>query len=214
MSMSIPYERTGRTHQKARTRNALIESARTLLAEGVTPTVEQAADAAQVSRTTAYRYFPNQRALVVATFPEVTATSLLPDPAPEDPADRLEALTEALTQQILEHEPQLRAQLRLSLEADGGERHELPFRTGKALVWIEEALAPLREQIPEAEFRRLALAIRTAIGIEALVWLTDIAALSREEATGLMRWSAQALLQAALAAGRPARRRSRTTVSR
>lgn len=108
----------------------------------------------------------------------------------------------------------LRAQLRLSLEADGGERRELPFRTGKAVVWIEEALAPLREQMPEAELRRLALAIRTAVGIEALVWLTDIAGLSRKEATGLMRWSAQALLQAALAEGRSARRRSRTTASR
>jgi hypothetical protein len=159
-------------------------------------------------------YHENQRALIVATFPEVTATSILPDPAPEDPADRLEALTDALTEQILEHEPELRAQLRLSLEADGGEPRELPFRTGRAVVWIEEALAPLRERMPEVELRRLVLAIRTAVGIEALVWLTDIAGLSREEATGLMRWSARALLQAALAEQRPAGRRSRTTVSR
>ncbi|MGE5275269.1 MAG: TetR/AcrR family transcriptional regulator [Verrucomicrobiota bacterium] len=199
MNMSIPYERVGRTHQKARTRGALIDAARRLLAEGVTPTVEQAADAAQVSRTTAYRYFRNQRALIVATFPEVTAGSLLPDPAPEDPADRLEAVTEALTNQILEHEPELRAQLRLSLEDGGVQRRELPFRTGKAVVWIEEALAPLRERVPEAEFHRLALAIRTAVGIEALVWLTDIAGLSREEAADLMRWSARALFDAAVA---------------
>ncbi len=198
MDMSIPYESTGRTRQKARTRKALIDAARTLLAEGVTPTVEQAADAAQVARTTAYRYFANQRALIVATFPEITVKSLLPDAPPADPVARLAAVTEALTSRILEHEPELRAQLRLSLEVDGDERRELPFRTGRAAVWIEEALTPLRGRMPEAELRRLALAIRTAVGIEALIWLTDIARLSREEATELMRWTAGALLRAAL----------------
>jgi len=35
--------------------------------------------------------------------------------------------------------------------------------------------------------------------MEALVWLTDIAGLSRKEAVQLMRWSAAALLMSALA---------------
>jgi AcrR family transcriptional regulator len=199
MSMAIPYERTGRTRQKARTRNALIQAARDSLADGVTPTVEQAADAALVSRTTAYRYFPNQRALIAATFPQVAATSLLPDPAPEDPAARLDAVVGALARLTVEHEPELRAQLRLSLESGSGERRELPFRTGRAIVWIEEALAPLRGRMREPELRRLILAIRSAVGIEALVWLTDVAGLSRDEAVDLMWWSARALLRSALA---------------
>src|SRR4029453_8514070 len=129
MGMSIPYEETGRTQQKARTRAALVQAARELLAEGVSPAVEHAADAAQVSRTTAYRYFPNQRALIVATFPEVAASSLLPDPPPEDPTARVDAVAGALARRVVEHEPELRAQLRLSLEAGQGERPELPFRT-------------------------------------------------------------------------------------
>jgi AcrR family transcriptional regulator len=198
MGMSVPYEATGRTRQKARTRTALIQAARDLLAEGVTPTVEQAADAAQISRTTAYRYFPNQRALIVATFPEVAATSLLPDAAPADPAERLDLVAKALTGQAIEHEAELRAHLRLSLEA-AGDRPELPFRTGRAIGWIEEALSPLQQRLSAQELRRLVLAIRAAVGIEALVWLTDVAGLSREEAADLMHWSAQALLRAALA---------------
>jgi hypothetical protein len=43
------------------------------------------------------------------------------------------------------------------------------------------------------------LAIRAACGIEALVWLTDIGGLSREEAVEVMRGSAQALLRSAMA---------------
>ncbi len=201
--MSIPYESTGRTRQKARTREALVGAARELLGSGQTPTVEQAAEVASISRTTAYRYFPNQRALLVATFPEIAASSLLPDPAPEDPLARLDAVTEALANQLIEHEPELRTQLRVSLESDGNQSRELPFRTGRAVGWIEDALAPLKGRIPRPELRRLVLAIRCAVGIEALVWLTDIAGLSREEAADTMRWSARALLQSALAKTAP-----------
>jgi AcrR family transcriptional regulator len=201
MVMSVPYEATGRTRQKARTRAALIEAGREFLSDGVTPTVEQAADAAGVSRTTAYRYFPNQRALIVATFPEVAAASLLPDSPPEDPAARLDAVIDALTGQLVEHEPELRAHLRLSLESANGERPDLPFRTGRAIGWIEEALAPLQGQLSDPDLRRLVLAIRSAVGIEALVWLTDVAALSRDEAVDVMRWSARALLRATLSEG-------------
>ena len=196
--MSIPYEASGRTRQKARTRRAIVDAARALLAQGSTPTVEQAADAAEVSRTTAYRYFRNQRALLAATFPEVTAASLLPDPPPTDPAERLRAVVRTLATHILEHEPELRAQLRISLEPRDGNGSELPFRTGRAVIWLDEALAPLRDRMTAHDFRRLVLAIRTAVGIEALVWLTDVAGLSRTEAGDLMRWSAEALLRGAL----------------
>jgi AcrR family transcriptional regulator len=195
MGMSIPYEETGRAQQKARTRAALVQAARELLAEGVSPTVEQAADAAQVSRTTAYRYFPNQRALLVATFPEVAASSLVPDTASEDPKARFEAVVETLASRIVEHEPALRAQLRLSLEPDGKAR-ELPYRAGRAIGWIEDALFPLRGRMTGEELRQLALATRCAVGIEALVWLTDVAGLSRDEAVEMMRWSARRLFQA------------------
>ncbi|MBA3427049.1 MAG: TetR family transcriptional regulator, partial [Actinobacteria bacterium] len=69
--MTVPYERTGRTNQKSRTRAALIAAARELLAQGVTPTIEGAAAAAAISRTTAYRYFPNLRALLAAAYPHI-----------------------------------------------------------------------------------------------------------------------------------------------
>jgi AcrR family transcriptional regulator len=213
MGMSIPYERTGRTHQKARTRAALLDATRALLAEGVTPTVEQAADRAAISRTTAYRYFTNQRALLTAVYPEIAAGSLLDADAPADPAARLELVVERFIAQILEHEPTLRAQLRLSLEPGPTEPDQLPFRRGRVIGWIEDALAPLREHMSAAELRRLVLAIRATTGIEALVWLTDVAGLPREEAAELMRSSARALLRDACRDGRGADLRFQEPVS-
>lgn len=206
--MSTPYELNGRTGQKRRTREALVAAARELVAKGESPTVEAAAAAAAISRTTAYRYFPSQRALLAAAHPETAATSLLPDDAPDDVAARLDLVIGTFTRRNLETEAQQRTMLRLSLEADPIERARLPLRQGRAIGWIEDALAPLRPKMGKTEVHRLAIAIRSATGIEALVWLTDVAGLSRAKARELMCWSARALLQAALADdGRVASRR-------
>jgi AcrR family transcriptional regulator len=195
MSMSIPYERTGRTRQKARTRTALLDVTRDLLARGRTPTVEEAAETAGISRATAYRYFPNQRALLVATHPEIDAASLLGDDPPAGPEERLDRVLAELVRMTIANEPELRTMLRLSLEPASNEH--LVLRQGRAIGWIEEALEPLRNELPPAELRRLVLAIRSACGIEALVWLTDVGGLTRDEAADLMRWSALSLLRAA-----------------
>ena len=197
MSMSISYERTGRITQKARTRATLIDAAQRLLADGRTPTVEDAAEAAAVSRATAYRYFPNRRALLVAAHPEVEATDLLGEDAPEDARERLDRTIAELIGLTLDTEPELRTMLRLSLEP--GPPHEQLLRQGRAIGWIEKALAPLQARLDPPELRRLVLAIRATCGIEALVWLTDVARLSRQEASELMHWSALALLRTALA---------------
>jgi AcrR family transcriptional regulator len=198
MDMKVPYELTGRTNQKARTRNALIAAAHQLLAKGVTPTVEEAAVEASVSRTTAYRYFPNSRALLVATFPEIEMRSLLGADPPEDPLARLEIVAESLTRRIIEHEPEYRAQLRLALEGEPAGGESLPLRRGRRIRWIEDALAPLRGRMPKRELQRLVYGIGATLGIEALVWLTDMGGLSREEAVEVMRSNASTLLRSAL----------------
>src|SRR5918999_6208141 len=101
MEMDVPYLHTGRTSQKARTRDALVAAARELLAKGVTPTVEEAAAEADIGRTTAYRYFPNSRALLAATFPEIEMDSLLGEGPPEDLLARLEIVAESQTRRIV-----------------------------------------------------------------------------------------------------------------
>jgi AcrR family transcriptional regulator len=199
MGKSEPYEATGRTAQKMRTRQALIDAARTLIDVGVTPTVEEAADAASISRTTAYRYFPNQHDLLVAAHPEIEMRSLLDDRAAVSVEARLDAVMSDYLQQTIDKETALRAALRLSLEPHGIHREKLLLRQGRVITWLKDAFEPLRDRLSEAAIERLAYAIRAAAGIEALIWLCDVGGLSREEAKKLMLWSARALLQVALA---------------
>jgi AcrR family transcriptional regulator len=198
MDMDVPYLHTGRTSQKARTKDALIAAARRLLAKGVTPTLEEAATEASIGRTTAYRYFPNSRTLLAATYPEIEMDSLLgPDP-PEDPLARLEIVAEDQTRRLVDYEPEYRAQLRLALEGEPAGGESLPLRRGRRIRWIEDALAPLRVRMPQTELRRLVYGIGATLGIEALVWLTDMGGLSREEAVEVMRSNARTLLHSAL----------------
>lgn len=194
--MSTAYEEVGRVRQKRRTRNALVTAARELVAEGATPTVETAAERAGVSRTTAYRYFPTQASLLATAHPEIVTTTLLPDPAPTDVAERVELVVARVTDMVVDTEPQQRTMLRLSL-APGVRRDELLLRQGRVIGWLEDALAPLDGELGGEVIRRLAVAIRSTIGIESFVWLTDVAGLTNTEAVETMRWSARSLFEAA-----------------
>jgi len=200
--MAIPYEQTGRRNQKVRTRDALVAAARTLLADGLTPTVEEAAAAAAVSRTTAYRYFRNQHALIGAAHPEIDQASLLPPDGPDDPMARLDLVLQASGRIVVEWEPQLRASLRLSLEP-GGDPTGPVLRRGRVIGWLLDALVPLAATRPDLDLRRTAIAIRSATGIEAFIWLVDVAHLSRDEALRLMRENGHAILRAAIDAAGP-----------
>jgi AcrR family transcriptional regulator len=194
--MEMPYERSGRTEQKSRTRQALVDATRELLAQGLTPKVEDAAERAGISRTTAYRYFPNQRSLLLGAQPQIQPDTLLGDDAPTDPRARLTAFMAAFTHYNLEYEPQLRTALRLSLEP----RADRPvLRRGRAIGWIEDALAPLRHTHPHVNVHQLAIAIRSGTGIESLIWLLDIAGFTPDQATETVRHTALALLDAELA---------------
>jgi AcrR family transcriptional regulator len=199
MFVSTDYEATGRTRQKQRTRNDLIAAARELIAQGgAAPTVEQAAEAAAVSRTTAYRYFGSQRELLVAAHPEVDLTSMLPADIGDDPETRLLAVVRVFIDSVIANELQQRTMLRLSLDAST-QPTQLPLRQGRAIRWFSDALAPAVDQLTDAGVRRLALAARSAVGIESLVWLLDVAGVTHEEAADIMLSSARALVRDALA---------------
>jgi AcrR family transcriptional regulator len=196
--MSVSYQDTGRVRQKARTRDALVAATRKLLRDGMTPSVERAADAAAVSRTTAYRYFPTQHALLAATFPQLEADSLLGAAPPADARDRIALFAQRMTELILANEAEMRAMLRLSLDPKVS-LHEVALRQGRRTTWVADALAPLRPTLAKARFEQLTLAIAAAAGIESFVWLVDVGGVERKRAADVIRSTCVALLEHELA---------------
>ncbi len=209
--MTEAWQQEGRINQKRRTRAAILAAAVELLEGGQRPTVAEVADAALVSRATAYRYFPTQEYLLFEAALESTRSDidreLDENTLPEDPEARLEMLIDALQKRIIDKEAAFRTMLRLSLEQSpqeeeryGGDSVPSPrLRGGGRVRWIEKALAPVEGRFEESDFRRLVAALSLCMGIEALVVLRDVCALESSEAEEVLRWAARTLLRSSLA---------------
>ncbi|MBX3574361.1 MAG: TetR/AcrR family transcriptional regulator [Mesorhizobium sp.] len=188
---------------RARTRRLMLETATRLMQAGVTPSVSEVAEAAEVSRATAYRYFPSQAALVEAVVDEALGPILAWRSDSRDPQTRVADLLDTSLPRIDTFEATFRAALRLSLEEwaqrkAGAPASETPFRRGHRVDLLREALQPLRENVSAKKVERLAQALSLIFGVEALVVLKDMWKLDAEDTEGVVRWAASALVRAAI----------------
>mgnify|MGYP000879843905 CR=1 FL=1 len=195
--------KAARSNQKHRTRKDLLRAAARLLKEGRTPSLEEIAEAALVSRATAYRYFPGVEALLLeASFDVETPEpeAVFPPGTPDDPVERLGRADAALHELILENGPALRTMLAHALtrgltgEAGG----EVPQRQNRRTPLIEAALDPVRDRLGPDAFDRLCNALALVIGTEGMIVFQDVLQVTDEEARATKRWAIRALVEAAL----------------
>jgi AcrR family transcriptional regulator len=202
-----PEKLNGRDRQKGRTRKALLAAATSLLARGITPSITDVADAAEISRRTAYRYFPTQEQLLVEAALEGLRPAIgdaIENPAngyPDDPEARLDRTAIALQNGAVANEQLLRTMIRLTVSrTPSGEATEstTPRRGYRRIDWIELALEPVRKKLGKRRFERLVSALTVCLGIDALIVLRDICGLTNAEAESVTRWTAQSLLRTSL----------------
>jgi AcrR family transcriptional regulator len=191
--------RKGRESQKNRTRKALVAAAGELMRAGRQPTVADSAEAAGISRATAYRYFPTQEMLLAEVALFGTDGPLIPAVADRaHVAEALGHLVRRVGTWTYANEQPLRTLLRLSLDPATGVR-----RPGHRIEWIADALGPARRDIDPETYNRLSKALTLMLGIDPVVVMKDIAGASREEALEALEWSARTLVEAALSKGPP-----------
>jgi AcrR family transcriptional regulator len=188
---------------RARTRRLMLETATRLMQEGAIPSVSEVAEAAEVSRATAYRYFPSQAALVEAVVDEALGPILAWRSTSSDAVARVADLFHTSLPRVDAFEATFKAALKLSLDQWALRRAGVPhgepqFRRGHRIVLLREALRPLESTLPAAEIERLAQALSLIFGVEALVVLKDIWGLDGERAESVATWAAVALVRAAL----------------
>ncbi|HEY3557737.1 MAG TPA: TetR/AcrR family transcriptional regulator [Kribbella sp.] len=189
-----------RDNQKRRTRKALVDAAGRLIAEGRRPSVAEVADAADISRRTAYRYFPSAEQLSVEATLEATRQnmelSIEAGRADEPVADRVDRLVDALSRMTLDNEALLRQMIRFTIDRDQIEQG-VPPRPARRLEYVERALAPLQGELDAGELDRLTHALTVVIGIESTIVLRDICGLDSADILHVQHWAARALLAAA-----------------
>jgi AcrR family transcriptional regulator len=202
----------GRVNQRRRTRKDLLAAAARLLKGGRTPDMDAVAEAAMVSRATAYRYFPSVEALLVEAPLDGTV------PAPDDvfagdrstdPVARVEKAEAAMHAAVYRNEPQLRAMLAASLErtsnAAAGASADVPVRQNRRTPLIEAALAPARGRLTDGAYDNLRAALALVFGTESMIVFKDVLDLDERTARRVKAWAAQALVRAALAESASAR---------
>ena len=101
---------------RARTRRLMLDTASRLMQAGATPSVSEVAEAAGVSRATAYRYFPSQAALVQAVVDEGLGPILTWQSRSADPRRRVAELLDTAMPRIEAFEATFKAALKLSLD--------------------------------------------------------------------------------------------------
>lgn len=188
-----------RDNQRRRTRKDLLQAASRLMKAGQTPTLEEIAEDAMVSRATAYRYFPGLDALLLEASLDVAV------PGPDeifggdtsgDVTARLMRVDVAMHDMIAANEPALRAMLVHALQRSMAEG-DVPARQNRRTPAIEAALGPVRNQLDPAATTLLANSMALVVGIEALVVLKDVLQLDDAEARETRAWAIAALTEAA-----------------
>ena len=190
----------GRANQKSRTRQDLLRAAARLMQDRRTPTLADVAEAAMVSRATAYRYFPGMDALLVEAALDVAmpdAGSLFAGVSEADPVARLDRVDKAVAEMIRANEPALRHMLIHSLQRRLEAGDGLPSRQNRRTPLIEAALAPARGALADDQHDRLARALALVIGTESMIVFKDVLGLADAEADHVRRWMIRALVAAA-----------------
>lgn len=191
---------SGRVGQKLRTRDALVNAAAEFLAKGQAFSVAEVADRAQVSRATAYRYFPTHAelyahaALWKLTLLENKEFEKVFDN--ESVFDLVDALVTESDKSTRAHEDEYRAVLRLSLDRANGRAKPVrsPFRRES----VKRAMASVEASLGKEAFERVSAALCLTIGIEAAVVFGDVCLVPATRSREIKRWAARAILQAAL----------------
>jgi AcrR family transcriptional regulator len=202
-----------RDNQKRRTRRAIVTAAADLLSAGRQPTVAEVADAAEVSKATAYSYFPKQQVLLEEAGLELAEKARVEDAlnaawagCGEDVLRRWEVFCPIYYDLYRRNEAVYRSMLRTQqerwLEANArGQADSVVVRQARRVPIIDELLAPLRPKVAAPDYRRLADSLAVVAGIEPLVVLKDICGLPFDQAVERMTWAGRVMIQATLTAG-------------
>jgi AcrR family transcriptional regulator len=197
------YESTGRTNQKLRTRAALVDTATRLVRQGKTPSVAEVAEAALISKSTAYRYFPSQELLLLEVgLSEIVKEELdalyAASERPGPPQERLDAVIAGDFAMQVRHEDAIRRAVSAWIVRDAPGSAAKVRRPGNRLQYVARALEAIQPEVGSERFNRLVQALAMCMGIESLIVLKDICGLTDEQAELVKHWAARVLLEATL----------------
>jgi len=162
-----------------RTRRLVLQTAIELMQSGHTPSVSELAEAAEVSRATAYRYFPTQQVMIHDVVVTALGTILDWESEEQKVEKRVEELLSFCLPRIEAFEATFRATLSLDLSEGQKEKSghveevQDSFR-GHRIVLLNRCLAPLEGKLKPKEIKHLVNCLSLVFGIEYVIVAKDV----------------------------------------
>lgn len=178
-----------RSAQRARTRQAILDGARKLLAKGKPVTVAAAAAENGVSKATSYRYFSTPDVLVAEAALDIEVhpyEEVIGDAS--DLRGKLKAICLYFLELAFENESGFRQYLAATMRAWRPE-HTSTTRGGPRIAMFRRALSEHETELSESQKEMLVRSLSATTGMEALIAMVDIADATPQqtrEAVGFM----------------------------
>jgi AcrR family transcriptional regulator len=169
---------------------------------GAFPSITEVAQEAQLSRATAYRYFPTQSALVSAIVTETLSPIKNWRPTKQDTGDRIDEMLGFAFPRMLEHEGTLRAALHLSLtqwaQSRSSERPEKEkLIRGNRKAMLQHVVEPLNQEMSPKMVERVVQSLSLVYGSEIFLVMKDIWGCDNVQLEDIGKWIAKAIVRQA-----------------
>ena len=194
--MKNEYLRQGRTAQKQKTREKILQAAHQLQHKGDEFTLEKVAELAGISRATIYRYYSNKDVLSAEAVLDMRTRSpeqILLEQKDRSLQEAFLGIQEYYNQLAQDNERAFRKYLSVLLDED----NQVNERGARRVRTLTGAMDKYEVPLSQEEKKKLVYMATLMMGIEALIVTRDVCRLDENESKEVLKWGLNTLLKGA-----------------
>ena len=192
--MKNEYLTKGRTGQKQKTQEKILQAAHEIQRKGGEFTLEKVAEVAGISRATIYRYYSNKDVLsaeAVLDMRTLTPEQIIADLGDTDIREAFLGVQEYYNNLAFDNERAFRRYLSVMLDED----NQVRIRGARRVRTLVRVIRKHPLQIPQADMEKLISIATLLMGIEALIVTRDVCRLDEEVSKEVLQWGMETLLK-------------------
>jgi len=192
--MKNDYLSKGRTGQKQKTREKILQAAKDLQGKGMEFNLETVAKIAGISRATIYRYYSNKDILSAEAVLDMrtrTPDQILAEYSQADLETTLLGIQQYYNTLAINNEKAFRKYLSVILNPE----NPISVRGARRVRTLTSALGDKKNSLSEEDQKRLIYIATLMMGIEAFIVTRDVCQLDEESAEEVLQWGLKTMIK-------------------